>query len=159
MRSETDGGDMNYNDVKRALLQCPDLPGIDDASAVALFWLGEAQTLEEGTIIYAEGDKLDHTFCLLLSGDLIVEKGGTIIGGISEQQIFGEMAYLTNRRARTATVRVGSPQAAILKFQLAPGELDGPQFSGLRKCLEMHTWNRFVSTSQCPSECEEMVTA
>jgi len=60
-------------------------------------------------VIYREGAPLDFTFGVLVSGDLIVEKGGSILGGIFERQIFGEMAYFTNERMRTATVRVGSP--------------------------------------------------
>src|SRR5262245_28840707 len=142
-------GSMEYRDVKDILSRCPDLAGLDDAATAALFWLGEQHTLSEGDVIYAEGDKLDNTFCLLLSGDLIVEKAGTIIGGVWEHQIFGEMAYFTRERERTATLRVGSEQAVILKFQLAPAELGSATFSTLRKYLGLHTWDRFVSTSQC----------
>src|SRR5438477_13001839 len=102
---------MEYNDIKRSLRTCPDLAGLDEAAAAALLWRGEELTLEYGALIYEEGTALDNTFCLLLSGDLIVEKAGEIVGGILEQQLFGEMAYFTNRQARTATVRVGSPEA------------------------------------------------
>ena len=142
-------GSMDYKDVKQILRRCPDLAGLDEAATAALFWLGEQQTLREGEVIYAEGDKLDNTFCLLLSGDLIVEKAGTIIGGVWEHQVFGEMAYFTRERERTATLRVGSTQAVILKFQLAPTELGSARFSTLRRYLGLHTWDRFVSTSQC----------
>src|SRR5262249_16626283 len=142
-------GSMDYQNVKRILSRCPDLAGLDEAATAALFWLGEAQTLSEGEVIYAEGDMLDNTFCLLLSGDLIVEKAGAIIGGVGEHQTFGEMAYFTRQRERTATPRVGSSQAVILRFQLAPAELASERFSILRKYLGLHTWDRFVSTSQC----------
>jgi len=76
------------------------------------------------------------------------EKGGTIIGGIWERQIFGEMAYFTRQQSRTATVRVGSMEAVILKFQLTPAELSSAPFSTLKRYLGLHTWDRFVSTSQ-----------
>ncbi len=142
-------GFMDYEEVKQILSRCPDLTGLDEAATAALFWLGEERTLREGEVIYAEGDKLDNTFCLLLSGDLIVEKAGVIIGGIWEHQIFGEMAYFTRERQRTATLRVGSTRAVILKFQLAPAELSSARFSTLRRYLGLHTWDRFVSTSQC----------
>jgi hypothetical protein len=139
---------MEYNDIKECLMVCPALAGLDETATAALFWRGEEQTLEEGEIIYAESQPLDHTFCLLLSGDLVVERGGEIIGGIGERQIFGEMAYFTNRHTRTATIRVGSDKAVVLKFQLTPEELASAPFSALKKCLERQTWNRFVNTSQ-----------
>ena len=100
---------MQYKDIKQSIALCPDLSVLDEASAAALFWRGEARTLQEGEVIYAEGEKLDHTFCLLVSGDLILEKSGHIIGGLFEQQIFGEMAYFNNQRSRTATVRRKAP--------------------------------------------------
>ena len=68
--------------------------------------------------------------------------------GQSEQQIFGEMAYFTSLHARTATVRVGSPEAVILKFQLTPAEFASAPFFGLKRYLGLQAWNRFVSNSQ-----------
>lgn len=139
---------MDYNDVKRILSGCGDLAGLDQMAAADLFWRGEVHSVKEGEVIYGEGAPLDNTFCLLLAGDLIVEKDGLILGGIWEQQIFGEMAYFTREQERTATVRVGSPEATIVKFRLSPSELASPQFAMLRKFLGLHTWDRFVSTSQ-----------
>jgi hypothetical protein len=146
---------MRYNDVKRCLLGCPDLAGLDESTVAELFWRGEAQTLEEGTVVYAEDTRLDSTFGLLLSGDLIVEKAGEIIGGIVGQEVFGEMAYFTNRRTRTATIRVGSPQAVVVKFQVTPQEMASERFSSLRKCLARQTWEKFVCTSQGASPVEQ----
>jgi hypothetical protein len=142
---------MEYNEVKRVLTGCPDLAALDDASAADLFWRADEITYAEGDVIYAEGRPLDHTFCLLLSGELSAEKDGMITGTISERQIFGEMAYFTNQSVRNASVRVSSPQAVILQFHLTPAELGSPQLSGLRRCLFLRTWNRFVSTSQSGS--------
>ena len=142
---------MKQNAIRQCLLGCPDLGGLDEATAAQLFWRGEAQTLEAGTVIYAEDTRLDGTFCLLLSGDLIVEKNGEIIGGILGHQVFGEMAYFTNRRTRTATIRVGSPQATIVKFQVTAQEMASERFSTLRRCLALQTWEKFVCTSQCES--------
>ena len=100
-------------------------------------------------MIYAEGEKLDHTFCLLLSGWLAVEKAGNAVGEICEQQVFGEMAYFASARTRGATVRVGSMQAVILKFQLTEQQLNSPRFSALKNYLGRQTWDRIVTTSQC----------
>jgi len=139
---------MEYTEVKRVLEECPDLRGLDEGASAALLWRGEESALSEGDVIYVEGEKLDGTFCLLLSGDVIIEKAGEIIGGIWEQQIFGEMAYFTRQQERTATVRVGSAEAVIVKFRLSPAELGSERFSTLKRSLGLHTWDRFVSTSQ-----------
>ena len=149
---------MEYNNIKQRINRCPDLSGLDESSAAALFWRGDEQVLDHGAVVYAEDAPLDHTFCLLLSGDLIVEKSGNIIGGIFEQELFGEMAYFTNQRIRTATVRVGSDRAVIMKFRLSPAELASERFAALRGCLARQTWDRFVSTSQNAGDGSEMVT-
>ena len=139
---------MEYNEVKQCLMACPDLAGLDEACAAALFWRGLEQTLEAGAVVYAESEKLDGSFCLLLFGDLILEKAGEILGGVSERQIFGEMAYFTDQQARNATIRVGSPVAVILKFHLTSDELASPQFAALKRCLSLQTWDKFVNNSQ-----------
>ena len=138
---------MEYNEVKQYLVAGLEAAGLDEAAAAALFWRGEEQTLEEGTVIYAEDQRLDHTFCLLLSGFLLVEKAGEVIGEVCEGQIFGEMAYFTSQHTRTATVRVGSSQAAVLKFRLTPAELGSARLSALRSYLDRRTWDTFVSSA------------
>jgi CRP-like cAMP-binding protein len=102
----------------------------------------------EGETIYEEGTRLDDTFCLLLSGELMVEKAGTLIGQISEGQIFGEMAFFSPEHARTATVRVGSAEATVLKIQLSPEELATARLSALKKFLGLRAWERFVSDAE-----------
>jgi len=148
---------MEYNEFRDKLNESCELAGLDDAVASALFWRCEELTLSEKAVIYQEGAPLDFTFGLLLSGDLIVEKGGLILGGIFEHQVFGEMAYFTNERTRTATIRVGSAQAVILKFTLTSEELSSPVFTTLRTTLELQTWDRFVNTSQSGSEYPEII--
>jgi hypothetical protein len=148
---------MEYNDFRNLLNESPDLAGLDETSAASLFWRGEEVTLTQGSVVYEEGAPLDFTFGLLLAGDLIVERHGAILGGIFERQIFGEMAYFTNERVRTATIRVGSSEAVVMKFTLTSEELSRPAFSGLRTALELQTWDRFVNTSQSGSEYPEMI--
>ena len=148
---------MEYNDFRDALNETPELAGLDERLVKGLFWRCEEQTLGEGAPIYEERAPLDFTFGLVVSGDLIVEKGGRILGGIFERQIFGEMAYFTNERTRTATIRVGSCQAVVLKFTLTLEELTSPAFSTLRTALELQTWDRFVDTSQSGAEYPEMI--
>ena len=139
---------MDYDDIKKHLLKCPDLAGLDEATLSELIWRGTVHTLKTGTVIYAEGSPLDDTFGLLISGDLIIERGGAILGGIFEQQAFGEMAYFNQQQARTATIRVGSPEAVMVKIQMTAEEMSSDRFSGLRKCLALQTWQKFVHTTQ-----------
>src|SRR5215217_7593446 len=104
---------MKYNQMKQTLRESVDLAELDDASLDFLIERAEEQRFQYNEIIYEEGTNLDHSFCVLISGDLIIESAGKITGGIVEQQVFGEMAYFTNQRMRTATVRVGSPEAVV----------------------------------------------
>ena len=139
---------MEYNEVKQNLLKCPEITSLDEHSTSALFWHGSEETLQEGAVIYEDGASLDDTFCALLSGSLIVEKAGQPVGQITGNQIFGEMAYFTRAHSRTATVRVSSPEASVLRVKLSRSELDAPRFSALRKYLGLEAWDRFVSSSQ-----------
>lgn len=139
---------MEHDALKQALFGCPDLAGLDESSVALLLWRAQQLTLPAGTAIYAEDAPFDDTFCLLLSGCLSIERAGVVLGEISDQQIFGEMAYFSSLHARTATVRVSSPEAFILKLRLTPSELASPPFLALQRCLGLQSWDRFVSNSQ-----------
>src|SRR6266853_3657373 len=102
---------MEYNQVKQLLMECPDLAALDDASKAVLFWRGTEKVFCAGDLIYTEGAKLDNTFCLWLSGDLVIEEAGEPIGRISTPRMFGEMAFFTKAQSRVATIRVESPKA------------------------------------------------
>jgi hypothetical protein len=139
---------MDHNELKQVLIGCADLAGLDESSFALLLWRAQELTLPSGTAIYTENAPFDDTFCLLVSGYLSIERTGVVLGEIPDQQIFGEMAYFTNLHARTATVRVGSPEALILKFQLTPAEFASPPFFALKRYLGLQAWDRFVSNSQ-----------
>src|SRR5262249_32058983 len=134
--------------VKQNLVRCPEISGLDEPSTSILFWHGTEENLKEGDVVYEDGANLDDTFCALLSGTLTVEKAGHSVGEIAANQIFGEMAYFTLAHSRTATVRVSSPEATILRVKLTQQELSTPRFSTLRKYLGLEAWDRFVSSSQ-----------
>lgn len=139
---------MEYAEVKQRFSNCPDLTELDAAPTALLLWRSDEVVFREGETIYEEGTRLDDTFCLLLSGELLVEKAGTQVGQISEGQIFGEMAFFSPEHTRTATVRVGSAEAAVLKIQLSPEELATARLSALKKYLGLRAWERFVSDAQ-----------
>jgi len=139
---------MEYREIKQILQSCADLKGFDEGVIALLFWRGSEKTIKADSVIYSEETGLDDTFCLLLTGDLVVEKARRVVGQIGERQIFGEMAYFTPLHQRTATVRVHSPQATVLQIQLTRSELASPAFSSLKKQLGLQAWDRFVSSSQ-----------
>ncbi len=139
---------MEYTDVKQRFASCPDLTGLDAGPTALLLWRSEEVVFRERDIIYQEGTKLDNTFCLLLSGELVVKKGGKQVGQISEGQIFGEMAFFAPQHARTATVGVASPEATVLRIQLSPEELETARLSALKKYLGLQAWERFVSDAE-----------
>jgi hypothetical protein len=139
---------MEYTDVKQRFSSCPDLKELDAALTALLLWRGDEVVFRAGEAIYEEGTRLDDSFCLLLSGELLVEKAGTLVGQISEGQVFGEMAFFAPAHARTATVRVSSAEATVLKIQLSSEELATPGLSALKKYLGMLAWERFVSDAE-----------
>jgi len=149
---------MNFNEIKQAMAQSSDLAGLDNESMADLLWRAAEEVYQQGDVIYQETDCMDHTFCLLLEGDLIIEKGGTILAGVFEGQIFGEMAFFINEGRRTATVRAGS-NSTILRFRIASTELESNRLAALKQCLSHRTWDRFVSVTQNAAECDEMVAA
>jgi hypothetical protein len=139
---------MEYADVKKRFSSCPDLTELDAAPTALLLWRSDEVVFREGEAIYEEGIRLDDTFCLLLSGELLVEKAGKRIGQISEGQIFGEMAFFAPEHKRTATVRVGAAEATVLRIQLSPDELATAGLSALKKYLGLRAWERFVSDAE-----------
>jgi CRP-like cAMP-binding protein len=139
---------MEYNELKALLQNCPDLEGLDEPSRALLFWRGVEEPLVCGNVVYAEGDLLDDTFSVLLRGELALEKGGNVIGRISDQAVFGEMAYFTRTHERTATVRVASPQASIFRMKLTLADLQTNNYAPLKSFLGAQSWVRLVDTAQ-----------
>jgi hypothetical protein len=143
---------MEYNEVRTTFIECPDLAGVDEESKAFLLLRGQEMVFPENEVIYAEGTKLDDTFCLLLNGYLKIEKGGALVGEITEPHIFGEMAYFSPLHLRSAAVRVGSPNTSVLKIQLTLEELDSARFVVLKNYLGLKAWDRFVSNQSVTPE-------
>jgi len=138
---------MNYNDMMQYINECPDLAGIGPALAENLFWRAEDERLAEGEVIYRRGARLDNTFAVLLSGELAVERASETVGTVNQHQVFGEMAYFSQFRARNATIRVSSGGAAILRFRVSPVELGSQGLYALRRRLVNLTIGRSRSLS------------
>lgn len=60
------------------------------------------QEFETGSEIIVEGD-IDHSFYIIISGEVDVYKDGALIGNLKTGDCFGEMSYLGKTR-RTATI-------------------------------------------------------
>ncbi|HWP94338.1 MAG TPA: serine/threonine-protein kinase [Gammaproteobacteria bacterium] len=62
----------------------------------------EWRTHPEGSTIITEGE-IDDSFFIIVSGEVIVKKGGKILGRLKEGDCFGEMGFIS-KAERTATV-------------------------------------------------------
>ena len=69
--------------------------------------------VNEGDVIINEGD-MDHSVYLIVSGHFSVMKGDTEITKLTKNEIFGEIAFLAERK-RTATVQASEP-GSLLKI-------------------------------------------
>jgi CRP-like cAMP-binding protein len=139
---------MEFNKVKTIFSGSPDLVGLDAPSRGTLLLRGECRSFPEGKNIYTEGAALDDSFCLLLSGTVLIERSWKVLAQTKEHRIFGEMAYFTHGKARTATVRAVSDPVLVLRFELPCDDLASKHFSKLKKFLGVQAWERFVSGSQ-----------
>jgi serine/threonine-protein kinase len=79
------------------------------------------EILSASNLIKAERDKtiieegeIDDSFYILISGEVIVRKGGKDVAVIEKGQCFGEMAYLTGE-ARSAAI-ITNDECILLKF-------------------------------------------
>jgi len=68
---------------------------------------------EKGKTIIEEGE-IDDSFYILISGQVLVQKGSEKVTVLKNGECFGEMAYLTGE-ARTATI-ISKTECILLKF-------------------------------------------
>ena len=64
---------------------------------------GSWKQCKAGEVVVQEGE-LDDSFFVVVTGDVSVSKGKTVLGSLTAGDCFGEMGYL-NKTKRTATVR------------------------------------------------------
>ena len=96
----------------KTLKQIGFLQGFTEADIWELVRASNWQNNPAGTTIIKEGE-IDHSFYILLSGVVNIEKSGQHIGSLQEGDCFGEMGYLSNTE-RTATV-VSRTDVALIK--------------------------------------------
>ena len=137
---------MEYPAVKTALKKA--LPGIADDALALLFWRGDELTFNQGDVVYREGSELDRTVAILLAGELSIVQGNETIAQISDPICFGEVGFFGTQKKRTATVRVSSHKATILRLEIDPEELKAGPLSELGKILKARAWETVVQDSQ-----------
>ena len=137
---------MEYTVVKAAVRKA--LGEVAEEVLATLFWRAEELTLRAGEEIYQEGDEPDNTVVILVSGELSFFQGAELISQVSEPVCFGEVGFFGAQKKRTATVRVSSPQAAILRLQLDPDELKAGALAELGKILKARAWETVVRDSK-----------
>ena len=96
----------------KTLKQIGFLKGFTESDIWELVRASNWQNYPAGTTIIKEGE-IDHSFYILLSGVVNIEKSGQHIGSLQEGDCFGEMGYLSNTE-RTATV-VSRTDVALIK--------------------------------------------
>ncbi len=140
---------MNFNLVKAAVEACTEVQGLEaEAFVPLLLYRGTAVSLTRAATVYVEATPLDSTFCILVDGRLEVLRGGAVVGTIEGYRVFGEMAYFTAAKTRTATIRVASATADVLRITMTPDELNQPRMEKLVRRLGIEAWDRFIESSR-----------
>ncbi|GMQ75890.1 MAG: hypothetical protein BMS9Abin01_1151 [Gammaproteobacteria bacterium] len=86
--------------------------GFSDADIWELVRACTWQSFSPGQSIIREGD-MDHSFYIVLSGVVIIEKGGSVVNILQEGDCFGEMGYLA--RARRIASAIARTDASLMK--------------------------------------------
>jgi serine/threonine protein kinase len=86
--------------------------GFSDADIWELIRACTWQTFSPGQSIIREGD-MDNSFYIVLSGVVIIEKGGSVVNILQEGDCFGEMGYLT--RARRIASAIARSDVSLMK--------------------------------------------
>jgi serine/threonine protein kinase len=86
--------------------------GFSDADIWELIRACTWQTYSPGQSIIREGD-MDHSFYIVLSGVVIIEKEGSVVNILQEGDCFGEMGYLA--RARRIASAIARSDVSLMK--------------------------------------------
>lgn len=135
---------MDYSAVKLAVQSCPELEGLDGGTLADLFWNATEKSVGRGRSVYKQGDVLDGSFCLLLSGTLNVSVDGVAVAQVAPPVLIGESAFATASHHRGATVQVSSDSATLLEFRPTEEMLAGP----LKNLFATIAWDRWLTTTQ-----------
>jgi serine/threonine-protein kinase len=101
-----------------------------------IFGASQICSVEKGEIIASEG-KIDDSFFVVLSGDVVVQKNGKTISRIDRGECFGEMAFLSGK-ARAASV-LAETESVVLK-------ISGTLLNNTSESAQLVFMKKFVKT-------------
>lgn len=89
------------------LRKVPMFAKLEPSKLKLLAFTSELLTFDDGEVLFHEGDPADCAY-VIMSGEIEIlaktDAGEVVVGTLSEHQLFGELAVLTNE-PRTATLR------------------------------------------------------
>lgn len=89
------------------LRKVPMFAKLEPSKLKLLAFTSELVTFDDGEVLFHEGDPADCAY-VIMSGEIEIlaktDAGEVVVGTLSEHQLFGELAVLTNE-PRTATLR------------------------------------------------------
>ena len=124
--------------------------GFNDAELWGLVRASNWQSYVPGQVIIREGD-IDHSFYILLSGVVTVEKNGQVVDSLKEGDCFGEMGFLS-RTQRTASV-IAKTDTSIIQLNAATLErADQPTQIRFLKVFAETVIERLQQTASSPMQ-------
>lgn len=122
-----------------------------------LLSMAAERDLEEGDILFAEGDEDVHTGVILVEGSMTVGRDSDAPITVQAPEIMGEMHQFDDFGQRTATV-IAEEDSKILEFawsefvEVCMQELDPDAQNELRGMLESHASRRLKELDQSREE-------
>ena len=126
------------------VLESSPLRAVAPAVIERLLEASEPILVARGHCIYTTGDASDNSLCLILSGEVAIQKESQTIKTVGRGAVVGESALIRNEGQRTATVIVESESAEYVKWILAVPEFAKGQIDEILHALGGKAWEYFL---------------
>ena len=100
--------------------------------------------VSKGHRIYTEGQPSDNSLCLLLRGQVAIQKESQTINTVGPGAVVGESALIRKEGQRTATVIVESDTAEYVKWVLAERDFEKGHIEEILHALGSKAWEYFL---------------
>lgn len=111
-----EGGDVGLNEIVGILQRIPLFAGIDRSKLKLLAFTSDHAAFDRGQFVFKQGDRGDNAY-VIIDGevDVVLESigGPRIVAVLGRDQVFGEMALLSNA-PRTTSIRARGPMKAVV---------------------------------------------
>ena len=138
-------------DNVRKLRFMPDLPAdLREKIADILLRISEPRSLPAAAVFIHEDEHVDNKGYILVEGAVAIQRSEHPDMACDAPELIGEMQQFNPAQTRTATVAASMP-STVLRFQwdefwsAAKQELTSEEVETVRKTLEMHAWEHFIS--------------